>query len=319
MRIIFFSVFVFYLSIGIGQESETNFDILQERLSKYINHYQSENPNDLQELTTFVEDFVATAPDTTTARSLIQECIMGAVAARDKGLSKVSNKVLLGLLRLNIKGVLKGTKHHKKLNKDLVKLIRRNKEILGLYSSQIIDSESSSLTPLFKEELEFYDLVDGDVLADIGAGLGTTALVFSFLPIDIKIHCTEIDKNLHNYQKELFANLPQDSRYSSVSIQKGSKEETELKKNHFNKILLRNTFHHFENIPEMLSAIHSNLISEGQLYIAEDFKVQDKTPYCHKMTTEEEFLKSMQGHGFMLKDKKEIGSSTLFSYKKVEK
>lgn len=322
MRITIVSVLIFYLSFSsclFCQESNLNFDILQERLVKYVDHYKSENPNDLKDLKSFVEDFVATAPDSSTARSLIEETIMGAVAARDKGLSKVSNKSLLGLLRLNIKGVLKGTKHHKKLTKDHVKLIRRNKEVLGLYSSHIINSESSILTPLFKEELEFYDLVEGDILADIGAGLGTTALVFSFLPIDIEIHCTEINKDLNNYQEQLFLNLPQDSRYSNVQVEKGSKTSTELQKNHFSKILLRNTFHHFSEIPEMLQSIHSTLTSEGRLYITEDFRVQDETPYCYKMTTEEEFLTNMEGHGFKLEDRTDIGPSTLFKYRKVSK
>ncbi len=173
-------------------------------------------------------------------------------------------------------------------------MIRRNKEILGLYSSHIIDGESSLLRSEFIKELDFYNLEEGDIIADIGAGLGTTSLVFSFLPIDIEIYCTEIDKNLNNYQKELFTNLPQDSRYAKVHVQKGSETDTELEKNYFNKVILRNTYHHFSEIPEMLQSIYNTLTTDGILYITEDFRNQHETPYCHKMITEEEFLSRME-------------------------
>ncbi len=78
MRITLVSVLILYFSFltdNIGQRSNVNFDILQKRILKYVNHYKSEYPNDLKELESFVEDFVVTAPDSTIARSLIEDLL----------------------------------------------------------------------------------------------------------------------------------------------------------------------------------------------------------------------------------------------------
>ncbi len=195
-------------------------------------------------------------------------------------------------------------------------MIRRNKEILSLYASEIITADSTDLNQTFIEELRAYKFQDGETIADIGGGIGSRSLIMSMLPLKLTIYTTEINKQLLQYQNTLYKGLPNKFRYNKVEVIKGSKNQTNLPTDRFDKILMTNTFHHLKKVPEMLSSIHDNLKPNGTLFVLEDLRSNQFIPYCIHQITEEDLIDKMAATDFVFVEKIWIGKQSLFIYNK---
>lgn len=160
-------------------------------------------------------------------------------------------------------------------------------------------------------QLDFLHLIPGEIVADIGAGNGMFAQLISMMGIKLKIYMTEIDGSIVHYLKD---KLKQDVHNEmEAEVVKGLDYETNLPEK-VDKIILRNTFHHFSEEEMMLSSIKQSLKPDGRLFVYESIYKSDATDNCKKELTEPEIRNPIKKAGFHLIRRLMIDGFVLLEY-----
>lgn len=155
------------------------------------------------------------------------------------------------------------------------------------------------------DAIKHYELKEDQTIADIGAGMGEFALLIGLTDLDLKIYVTELSNYAYKHLKsKLKDNLGMDIRCKYFTV-KGKEKSCELPEK-VDKIILRNTLHHFSNKKRMMKSIKKMLKDDGQLYILETEYSNSK---CELSLRSETIKSIIEKRGFRI-DKEIIGEST---------
>jgi SAM-dependent methyltransferase len=163
----------------------------------------------------------------------------------------------------------------------------------------------NSETGLF-EELSFYKIKNGMRLAELGAGDGTFSLLLTLAFDSLHVYVNDINPDAVQYSS-LSINACKSCRPSNhfYCIQ-GKKKSTGLESVQLDKIIIRNSFHHFSNQPDMLAAIQQSLMPDGDLYITDPTIQPGKAPDCPKAMKPEEIRAVLSANGFVVLEEKQL-------------
>lgn len=129
-----------------------------------------------------------------------------------------------------------------------------------------------------------------------------------------KIYYTEIEDDLILYFYNFFNKGHILKNDSEIILIKGKKKETKLPEP-VDKIILRNTFHHFKDKKAMLKSIKGSLKKDGKLFINEYIDDQSGTEKpCKHILTEIEIKKRLQKAGFELTKEMWMDKMLLMEY-----
>lgn len=133
-------------------------------------------------------------------------------------------------------------------------------------------SDTSKMFSSTKSELQIYDLKPREVVADIGFGTGWLTGVILVKCDSLTYYANDIDeaslKAIDPITKK-YLGLRKTPNTNKVIIVKGTTAKTNLPTNTFDKIIVREAFHHFEFPNEMLQDIKGLLKQDGKLFVYE--------------------------------------------------
>lgn len=192
-----------------------------------------------------------------------------------------------------------------------------NSELTALISAEIIESgypfklkRSSSLLDEFKA----YEIKENESIAEIGAGTGLFSLLIYLNDSNNKIFVNEIDENfLRYFQRELLKGHV-DFNQSEINLIIGDKKNTNLPEP-VDKIIIRNTFHHFKKKKKMIRSIKSSLKLDGTLFIQEVPKSLSPPGSCDSRMEIADVISYFNKEGFYLVSEKSINLKRVLEFK----
>ncbi|MCC6723842.1 MAG: class I SAM-dependent methyltransferase [Saprospiraceae bacterium] len=162
-----------------------------------------------------------------------------------------------------------------------------------------------SKTGLF-EELSFYKIRDGMKIAELGAGDGTFCLLLGLAFDSLTVYVNDVDRNAVKYAASKFEHCESIRASNRYLMVEGKNKSTELEAVKIDKIIIRNSFHHFSHQPEMLASIRASLSPDGDLYITDPTLLQDKKPECDKAMSLEALRAIIEANGFKIVEEKQL-------------
>jgi len=165
------------------------------------------------------------------------------------------------------------------------------------YPFEVKERDSCSLY----KELDFYNLQEEDIIVDIGAGFGTLGALLLKANFTDYIYMTETNSLkravMKRINKAYFTNGP------ALKIVKGKKKSVNIKVK-ADKIIVRNSFHHFKKKEKMLKSIKSIMDAGTELLIYERIiTAEDPNPTGCKLYMDHDLiLQYFEDAGFSLKE-----------------
>jgi SAM-dependent methyltransferase len=121
-------------------------------------------------------------------------------------------------------------------------------------------------------ELSVYDIQPKEVIAEIGFGTGWLTGVMLIRYDSLTYYANDIDeaslKAIDPITKK-YLGLRKTPNTNTLIVVKGTTTRTNLPENTFDKIIVREAFHHFESPNDMLQDIKKLLKSNGKLFVYE--------------------------------------------------
>ena len=144
-------------------------------------------------------------------------------------------------------------------------------------------------------EFAYYQINPGERVAEVGAGMGNFAILLHLVYPDNELYINELGA----HQVRVLSNgLDHYLESTDLTIIEGTTRSTMLPKAYFDKIILRNSFHHMQRKKPMLKSLIANLKPGGKLYMIEGLK--ELGFKCSKALYETEILKNTQKFGLEL-------------------
>lgn len=165
---------------------------------------------------------------------------------------------------------------------------------------------------LFKE-IDFYQIRENDIIAEIGAGQGMFSKLLYMLDRSNKILVNEINHNLLIYINSQLKKNNLDQNSSQIILVKGNKKKINIAEK-VDKIIVRNTLHHFKKKDKMLASIKETLKPAGKLFINESVLDPAKKRQCKSAMTEAEIKQVLSKAGFKYIRELKIDGSILLEY-----
>lgn len=197
-------------------------------------------------------------------------------------------------------------------------VIKNHSSLLDLINEDLLKIEYPyKIDPKSKlfEEFKFYGFKEGDQIGEVGAGNGTFSLLLTFFLNDCKIYFNEYSYEKYVYfEKKLKADYILRKAKEKIEFKWGRRKKTNFKKNSLDKIIIRNSFHHFSHKEDMLKDIKRVLKKEGELFILEYPKYKGS---CHSLMELDELKNILTKNGFKLIDEIKISNYFLTKYSPV--
>ncbi len=197
-----------------------------------------------------------------------------------------------------------------------LQIFSQNSDLVDLISFEVLDYKYPfRIIPNHRlfEEIEFYDIQQNEIIAEIGAGNGTFSQMLSMLGKEITLIINEIDKDVLKYIAIKKENKAYRIDSNHILIVKGSKKEINLP-HPVDKIIIRNSFHHFSKKQQMLESIIGSLNPNGRLFIFETLKNETNPSACKYKMEDYEIKSIFENTGFLLQNEKKIGNTILLEY-----
>lgn len=192
-------------------------------------------------------------------------------------------------------------------------LIRQNRTLLTLIANRVLYyrlPHDYLNQELLCEEWAFYDLAPTQTVAEIGAGDGSFALLLSLAVPGIRVFAEDIETTWVEYMHDFAAELPVPT--DGVQPVLGTATSPQLPEL-VDVIIIRNAYHHFDDIPAMLAAIRASLQPGGALYLLEYPASDVQSDYdCPRRMTEAELLRTFDEGGWTLVRQQPLGNGLLF-------
>jgi ubiquinone/menaquinone biosynthesis C-methylase UbiE len=172
-----------------------------------------------------------------------------------------------------------------------------NRSIEYYNADHIMVSDSA-----FLSEVQLYEFKTGETIADIGTGSGYFEIVLSRFCDDLQVYAVEIDSvsvgHLTTQLKFLDLNDERNITYNTVL---GNAKSSLLPSNSFDKVIIRNTFHHFTYPIEMIEDCKRIMKKNAKLFIVDILVDEiDRSPACMLHLPRRVFLNYLTNNGFVL-------------------
>ncbi len=161
-----------------------------------------------------------------------------------------------------------------------------------------------------KQMVDFMQIRSGETVSEIGAAEGYNLGVLSTICDNVTFYFQDIDpktcseKNINKTIK--YYSKHRSSKQSNKFIRTiGNMRESKLPEGTFDKILIINSFHDFDEKDKMLDDIGSKLTYNGRILILDGYSFADDVQTCpdygpHILTTLDIELERFEKHGFYL-------------------
>lgn len=219
------------------------------------------------------------------------------------------------------KEILFNRKHQGVLLKKIRTLEREfielNKHIRSFKNLKILDSNGDGEQNL-ASEIAFYQLADHQKVGEIGAGFGEFSFISCRLFDFEKIYINELNGNRIEKIKKSRKEFP--LKKDNIKIVKGSKKSTKLENKKLDKIIIRNTFHHFSSSDKMIKSIANSLSPNGRLYLSEPVtEIGGDKKVCPEAVSKKAIVENLSSFDFKLVREMEVGDFLLLEFKQAER
>lgn len=153
----------------------------------------------------------------------------------------------------------------------------------------------------FRQELAFYDLHAGERIADIGAGYGyfEQFLIKHLDSLEVQFNELNAAEVSAVHTQLSLQNRLVGKQHRFIPIV-GSATQAKLIAP-VDKVLMRNSFHHFYFPDEMLEDIKQALAEQGKIFVVDILRYETKKPpECPEHLPRSLFLAAFRNHGFEL-------------------
>ena len=161
-------------------------------------------------------------------------------------------------------------------------------------------------------ETRAYEPAKGDRIGEIGVGNGAFILMLAMGFEGLEVFANELDSTLMSFLEHATLSRVYQST-SSLTVMAGESKGTNMEGFELDKIIVRNTFHHFSDKEAMLNSIKASLTVGGSLFILERFIAQGNR--CEHAMSRKEFLSIMKANGFKRERTTRIGGKYCFEFK----
>ncbi|MDB5256885.1 MAG: family metalloprotease protein [Chitinophagaceae bacterium] len=152
----------------------------------------------------------------------------------------------------------------------------------------------------FHFEIIQYHLQKNDAVAEIGAGRAFFERALSKYCDDLTVYVNEIDSNSYEQFKTKLVFLEHLDNKNIHYIPVLGTDSTANLSGPVDKIIIKNTFHHFSAPDKMLRDFKRVLKKDGSIFITDTMKEEVVNPECKQLMTRSEMLKWLTEAGFML-------------------
>ena len=203
----------------------------------------------------------------------------------------------------------KSFKLHHLITEDIVQTIIDNDDLAMLLNEGVlkrkapfpIDPENS-----LYEELAFYKIANGMRVAEIGAGNGMFSLLVGLAYDSLTVYVNDINLDAVNFTSDRINRCRSIKSSNHYFVEVGSTESTELEEYKVDKVIIRNSFHHFSDKVEMLASIRKSISPNGDLYIFDPTIQPGKKQACPKAMKIKKIRKILSNNGFQIIEEKPI-------------
>ncbi|MEX0966141.1 MAG: methyltransferase domain-containing protein [Bacteroidia bacterium] len=181
--------------------------------------------------------------------------------------------------------------------------LAKKKESIVNNSGFILHADS--MLKSMEQEFKVYDLQPNEVIADIGFATGWLEGVLMINYDSLTIYAQEINGyslRTLNVVSDKYSELRTTPNTNELVLVKGRKKKTNLPRYVFDKIIIRQTFHHFSHPDAMLADIWETMKPGAELFIYEP--IAAKTYYDKKVGclnySRSDLLKIFENSNFQL-------------------
>lgn len=295
---------LFILATGFAQNFVNEQSRWVQSISQFRDSLLLKNPKSIEELTQLMSKW-----DSLNVRREEQEQLIFNVLRRCIG-KEYTNKYFIKKVK-KWKPELASVQNLTEVD---VGIIKDNAALLDLILLELIKPEFPfNIDPKtdFFQELAEYDIKESDKIAEIGAGLGAFSFIMNRLFPKISLFINEIDRASINYiELKKFAD-----KEGNPKLITGNKKSTMLEEEELDKIIIRESFHHFSKPEEMLASIRVSLKQNGLLFLFESVKELDKNnDICPKALHKVDLIKSIELYGFRLIKETQLDEQVLLRF-----
>ncbi len=204
-------------------------------------------------------------------------------------------------------------------------VLEANGPILGLRYEKILNKDwpyEVDEQADFFQECQFYGLRDGQKIGEIGAGDGSVSFLIGSSFRQTQLFVNEIDQKWLRLILLKARAMPVIERTGSrFQIVEGSKKSCGLEGKNLDRIVIRDSFHHFKKKKAMLRSIQKSLAPDGLVLVLEPTRDETQPLFCKKTMWRFEIEKAWREADFELLDTQRVanGKYFLFKFKKTEK
>ena len=206
----------------------------------------------------------------------------------------------------------------KELTDAEIEIIAENSEILDLIHFGLLEHKypfKLNGTSNFYKEFAFYDIKENDSILEIGSGFGTLGLMINLMMPKVNLYLNELDESYLKYIESRIYKNPELFNAYKIALLKGAKKSTNLEHLEVDKIILRNTYHHFSHKEEMINSIKKTLKKNGYLFLLEStIELNSDDDLCEKAMKKEEVLSEMLEQGFNLVAEEKWGETAALKF-----
>jgi ubiquinone/menaquinone biosynthesis C-methylase UbiE len=203
---------------------------------------------------------------------------------------------------------------------DILDLLFHNRDLSNAIDMDVFDDSYPFKTKIksdYFEEMQFYKLQDGMTIAEIGAGDGIFSILLASIFRNVKLYVNELESYQLKNIREAFNRIDTRDPTNQITLIEGSHSSTNLDDDLFDRIIIRDAFHHFTKRNKMLKSLYRNLKPGGILYLMEPEYNEIKESYeCPLKLTDAEIQSSVSRAGFRLGNLKMINNMVLYEYLK---
>lgn len=148
-------------------------------------------------------------------------------------------------------------------------------------------------------ELQSYEIPEHSRVAEIGAGDGLFAAQLKLMHPNITLFVNEISADkVASIANQML--IFEEEEQKSILTTLGSPVSCNLEGQNLDRIIVRNTFHHFSEPENMLSSFEAALKREGKLYLLEQFKgdTDRNEEYCAQLKERSTIEKLLKNKGW---------------------
>jgi ubiquinone/menaquinone biosynthesis C-methylase UbiE len=151
-------------------------------------------------------------------------------------------------------------------------------------------------------EIKLYGFKQQEVVADIGAGAGSFERALSKYCDSLEVFVNDIDASvLEPLNTQLILLETLDKKNIAYTTVLGNDTSTNLPSRKFDKLIVKNAFHHFQCPVEMLEDFKRVLKKKGRIYIVDVLKEEaGEKPACALFLSRRDFLRYFDDNGFYL-------------------